>query len=259
MSETIQIYLNSKNATSYNNNLTSDCNFSLPLIEVDDGYYIHISVKNVSIPYSFYNIDSTNNCLFYQEKVVDGNGAQTGTINTTLYIPSGNYNAIQLANYLQTNLPRTTVSYSTITGKYTFTNTTYNFIIKSQFSTCLELIGCNQTNDIYNTSVLKSYTSYIPANLSPRQCICVTSNLTTNNINNQVGNNRSILCSIPINCQPFSLIVYENKADAKFDLYTNNINYINIRLTDQNNNIINLNGQNFSITLQLDIIKFIDE
>ena len=156
--ETIQIHLNSKYATSYNNNNISDCNFTLPNIEVADGYYIHLSVQSCVIPYSFYNIDSTNNALFYQEIVVDGNGAQTGTINTSLYITSGNYNAIQLASYLSSNLPRTTVTYSTITGKYTFINSTYNFIIKNQFSSCFDLIGCS-SNDLYNTSALKQLVS----------------------------------------------------------------------------------------------------
>ena len=83
--ETIQIHLNSKYATSYNNNSSSDCNFTLPNIEVQDGYYIHLSIINCVIPYSFYNIDSTNNGLFYQEILVDANGNQTGTINTTVY------------------------------------------------------------------------------------------------------------------------------------------------------------------------------
>lgn len=257
-SETIQIHLNSKYATSYNNNSVSDCNFTLPLIEVQDGYYIHLSVQSAIIPYSFYNIDSSNNCLFYQEIIVDTNNNQTGVINTNLYISSGNYNAIQLAAYLQSNLPRTTVTYSTITGKYTFINSTYNFIIKSQFSNCLGLIGLN-SSDIYNTSVLKSLISYTPANLSPRQCICISSNLPTGNINNQLGNNRSIICSIPVSSQPFSLIVYNNQNNAKFNLYSNILNNINIRISDQNNSLLNLNGQFFSITLQLDIIKFLDD
>ena len=228
--ETIQIHLNSKYATSYNNNNISDCNFTLPNIEVSDGYYIHLSVQSCVIPYSFYNIDSTNNSLFYQEIVVDGNGAQTGVINTSLYITSGNYNAIQLASYLSSNLPRTTVTYSTITGKYTFINSTYNFIIKSQYSKCLDLIGCSN-NDLYNTSALKQLVSYTPANLSPRQCICISSNLQTGNINNQQSFNRSILCSIPITTSPFSLITY-NTQGSKFDLYTNFIYNISLKLID---------------------------
>ena len=58
--ETIQVHLNSKYATSYNNGNIADCNFLLPNIEAEDGYYIHLSVLSAVIPYSFYNIDSTN-------------------------------------------------------------------------------------------------------------------------------------------------------------------------------------------------------
>ena len=257
-SETIQIHLNSKFASSYNNNNNADCNFNLPNIEIEDGYYIHLSVQSCVIPYSFYNIDYTNNVLFYQEILVDTNNNQIGTLNTTLNIASGNYNALQLASYLTSNLPRTTVTYSTITGKYTFINSSNNFIIKNQYSTCLSLIGC-ATNDLYNTSVLKSLVSYTPANLSPRQCICISSNLPTGNINNQLGSNRAIICSIPVISQPFSLITYNNTNGAKFNLYSNFVNFISIRLSDQNGAVLNLNGQHFSITLQLDIIKFLDD
>ena len=48
-SENIQIHLNSKYATSYNNNNIADCNFLLPNVEVEDGYYIHISVLSAVI------------------------------------------------------------------------------------------------------------------------------------------------------------------------------------------------------------------
>ena len=65
--ESIQIHLNSKYALSYNNNHYSDCDFETNLIQIDDRYSIHLSVINLSIPYSFYNINSTNNVLFYQE------------------------------------------------------------------------------------------------------------------------------------------------------------------------------------------------
>jgi len=250
-SENIQIHLNSQYATSYNNGNNADCNFLLPNIEAEDGYYIHLSVLNAVIPYSFYNIDSTNNCLFYQEII----GQQVN--NTTLYIQSGNYNAIQLASYLSSNLPRTTVTYSTINGKYTFINSTNNFIIRSQYSTCLSIIGCS-TNDLYNTSALQKLVSNSPANLSSRQCICINTSLQTGNINNQLGSNRSIICSIPITSQPFSLITYNNLNGAKFNLYNNFLNNISLRLTDQTGTTLNLNNQTFSITLQLDIIKFIE-
>ena len=73
-----------------------------------------------------------------------------------------------------------------------------------------------------------------------------------------MGSNRSIICSIPITTSPFSLITYNNNG-SKFNLYTNFINNISLKLTDQSGVSLNLNGQYFSITLQLDIIKFLDD
>jgi hypothetical protein len=148
-------------------------------------------------------------------------------------------------------------NYDSIRNKFTFVISTYNFKFLSAYSSCQELLGLS-TNDLYNTSALKQLVSYTPANLSPRQCICVSSNLQTGNINNQLGSNRSIICSIPIITTPFRLITY-NINGSKFNLYTNFINYINLKLTDQSGVSLNLNGQFFSITLQLDIIKFLDD
>jgi hypothetical protein len=51
--------------------------------------------------------------------------------------------------------------------------------------------------------------------------------------------------------QPFSLINYTNSNGVKFNLYTNFINFINLKLTDQNGVTLNLNNQHWSITLQL--------
>ena len=59
--ESIQIHLNSKYATSYNDGNLNDCNFFLPIIEAPSQHTILLSVQNAIIPYSFYNINSNNN------------------------------------------------------------------------------------------------------------------------------------------------------------------------------------------------------
>jgi hypothetical protein len=69
---------------------------------------------------------------------------------------------------------------------------------------------------------------------------------------------KNILCSIPIITQPYSNIVYINNTDFKSNLYTNVISSIQLKLVDQNNNVIDLNGCDWSITLQLDVIELID-
>ena len=53
MSETIEIYLNSKFANQYLNNLTSNCVFYLPNIEVSAKEKAYINVKSAVIPFSF--------------------------------------------------------------------------------------------------------------------------------------------------------------------------------------------------------------
>jgi hypothetical protein len=68
MSETDSIILliNSKNATnSFNGFSNSDLYFSLPNIEAPLQHYFYLSVLNCVIPYSMYNVNNTNNQLFY--------------------------------------------------------------------------------------------------------------------------------------------------------------------------------------------------
>jgi hypothetical protein len=79
------------------------------------------------IPYSFYNIDTTNNLLSY----------------SNIFISPGNY-TIQMATYLTTNMTRFTIAYNGITNIFTFTNSSYDFIINSN-STCLDMLGFSST------------------------------------------------------------------------------------------------------------------
>ena len=60
-----QIHLNSKHADSYNNSSISDCNFYLPQIETQNDHQINVSIQSANIPYSFYNINESNNYLKY--------------------------------------------------------------------------------------------------------------------------------------------------------------------------------------------------
>ena len=114
MSESFQIYLNSKNADSSNNNLY---NFILPNLEIADGNYIYLSVQYASIPYSFYNINTTNNTLNYT----------LNAVNYTVTITSGNYNITQLITFLKSSMSGFTISYNSLTNKITFSHSTYNF------------------------------------------------------------------------------------------------------------------------------------
>jgi hypothetical protein len=241
--ESIQIYLNSQSADKSFNG-AADCEYNLPLIEIPDGFHIYLSVVSCLIPYSFYNINNRNNVLQYS---FDGI-----TINT-LSIPIGNYNVNSLLSFLKSNLVAFTITYNNITNKFTFTHPTNNFMFMSS-STCLQILGFNNNETI--SSVIFSLTSVNCVNVYTIRTVQVNSNLITYNINKVQKNNFCILCSVPITCTPFSLIEYINRTNFKTNLFLNRISNIKIKLTDDNGNLIDLNGCHYSLTLQLDVISF---
>ena len=245
--ESIQIHLNSKYSTSYNNLHYSDCTFNTNLIQISDKYTIYLSVINAVIPYSFYNVNSTNNVLFYSELT-------TPVTNTILLIPYGNYNVII---YISQNLPRTNVSYDPIKNKLTFTNSTNDFKILTQYSSCQNLLGVS-TNDLYNSSIGQSLTLSRQINLANNQMIQIATNFQSNSISNLNNHDMKILCSFPCVKNPYSLIEFNNNTKYKINLNNNIFNSINIKLLNQDGDLLELNQQYFSITLQLDIINFVD-
>jgi hypothetical protein len=249
--EKLQIHLNSRHATKYNNEHYSDCDFVLPIIEAESQYTIYIGVMHVVIPYSFYNINSRNNLLCYNEYTANPQ------ITTNLYIPYGNYNANQLAAFFTNNLPRTTCSYSSITNKFTFVNTTYDFKILTANSTCQNLIGLS-TNDLSNTSNNKTLTLAKQVNLSAIRMINMATNFNSGCINNFQNNAHDVLACIPIQSSPYSMINFSNSHNFSVNLNTNVMNFINIKLLDQDGNTLELNQQYFSITLQLEIVDFVE-
>lgn len=241
--DSIQINLNSKFAKKYINNSRSHCVFDLPSVIVPKQHHIHISVINATIPYSFYNINDSNNTLVY---TVDA----TSTYH--LDIPLGNYNAYQLSKVLRDEMDDFNCTYDTITNKYTFTHDTLDFSFDAS-SSILKTIGFTEGVHISSGNVL---ISNICSNLQRIQCIHIQSNFLTGNINSYDVFAQNTLCTIPVNTAPNSNIVYHN--DNKFitNLYSNILNNIEIKLVDQDNNILELNGLDWSITLQLDIVDF---
>lgn len=241
--ETLQIHLSSKDAMYFDGSI-SNCEWSLPLIEVPQQHQIYVSVQHAVIPYSFYNIDQYNNRLDY--KIND--------VSTTLFINYGNYNPYTLITFLQSNIPYMTITYSTITNKFTFQHAYYDFdILKT--STCQGLLGISMQITVSSNNRILTSTNCI--NLQSHMCICLATNLTTGHINNSSKYHNNILCSIPIQGNPFSMISYTNLNNLKSNLFNNNINTIQIRLLDQNNNLLELNGCHWSVTIQLDVVRFV--
>jgi len=237
--ENIQIFLSSKNATSYNNGLTSDCNFFLPLIELPSQHYIFITVVQASIPYTFYNTSTSNNRFDYS----------INSVQYHLTIPIGNYNSFQLIAWINANT-QLTATYDIISNKFTFANPTSPFSFLAT-STCLDQLGFS---GVFLPAL--SLTSDKCVNLLSTSCICLHSNLLTGNYTINDKNDNTILISIPVDSPPYSMITFSNTKGARSCLYTNTISFVNIRLLDQNNQPIDLNGCHFSLTINIEVVNF---
>lgn len=243
--QTICIFLNSQTANSYVNGYTSECLFVLPALTVPKRAKISVSCQTASIPYSFYNCDDFNSKLNYIEN----------SITYNKIIPQGNYNVLTLITALKTLMGvNFNIVYNTLDNTYTFTNTLYNFTLLST-STCLEMLGFK--DKLSYPSVSKSLTSNICINLFTIRNIYLSSNnFILNNVNNSTPNNSSILCSIPISSSSGSIISYSNIFNVINEVNNvNNLTLLHIKLTDQDGDILDLNGCHFSLTLQLDITK----
>jgi hypothetical protein len=249
--DTFQIFLNSRDATTFNNG-SSDCDFYFKNIECLSQFHIHLSVKHAVIPYSFFNINTNNNQLFIRLYNTQG-----FTQNLSFSLSLGNHTIASILTELKLLLGTSfTITYNSITNKLSFTHSTYEFVLLSS-SSCLEIIGFAIGKDI--TTINKSVESNTSVNLQSVQCICINTNIHTNSINTGNLNNAHSLASIPLNQTPFSMITYVNNSNFRVNTYSNNLNQITIKLLDQSSNVINLNGLHWTMTLQVDILKYTDD
>ena len=243
--QSICVFLNSQTANSYVNDYTSECMFVLPSFNIPKKCKVSVSCQTATIPYSFYNCDDFNNKLDYSENL----------ITYTVIIPQGNYNVLTLISALKILMGANfNIVYNTLDNTYTFTNTLYEFQMISS-SNCFEILGLK--NNTTYSSISKSLKSNISINLFTIRNIYVSSNnFMLNNVNSSTPNNSSILCSIPISTSQGSIISYSNIYNVTNEVHnTSNLTLLHIKLTDQDGDILDLNGCHFSLTLQLDISK----
>jgi hypothetical protein len=242
--ESIQIFLNSRYANETVNGNTANCIFYLPVIEIPDGHHIYLSLQNANIPYSFYSISAIDNTFSW--------GLVDGSINT-YYVEPGNYNITQFIDVIKNAMGASyTITYSSITSKILITHSTSNFIIYA--ATINHVLGFSKTTN--TTSAANLLYGRDCVNLNQIRAINVEINFPTYNVNVAAPNENNILATIPVYVAPFSVITYQNPNNFRTNLYVNKLDQIQIQLLSNDGNLIDLNGINYQMTLQLDCIKF---
>lgn len=257
------IFVRSKDGIFVNENIHTD--FSIVLkksITKNEDELFKVILQSAQIPYTFFNTNENNNYIDYKEN---------GILKTPIQINSGNYNILELITEVQKQLNNNT---SFASDNYTLT---YNQI---ENKVSILSLATENTEFLFNSgdNVLKSINKQLGYtndnditinNLSPStsdsfvdliriHSLFIRSNLSSNtSIDSESLTNTDILVNIPINTNPLSMIQYQYYEGMSYNLIDNDkITQINIRLTDQNGNLINLGKKiNFEFLLNIQTIK----
>jgi len=196
---------------------------------------------------SFYTLDATNNVLSY--------------INSSLHtitIPIGNYNATTLISALiilfTANGDAITPSFNSNNGKMTFTSAVSYTYYPYGTNNCTigNILGIGPTA-LTGVSVVCPY----PLNLLNKKKLFINSaNLFNVAYSSYKLGFTTTIATIPVNQPPYNLINYMSLSDTDKNIITNkHLDSIDIQILDENNNFINFNSIDWSISLCLSCEK----
>jgi len=202
---------------------------------------IHMIVESAEIPYSFYNVSSNV-----------GNDTILFNTSTTYTIPAQNYTATELARVLTADdsFP-CSVTYNKFTMKFTFTNqavgtTTLNW----SGSTANKLMGFGFGDEIPDTTLDSSGSTAVSTNvidLASVHSLFIKSNTSGSNVFSTRKGFSQIIQKISVDMNS-GYIIYLNQNDHRQStILYNNVDFLDLRITDQNDNLVNMNGVNYEI------------
>ena len=255
------MFLNSKDGEKYANS----CHFPYVLkegIEISSTEGVLVSLVSASIPYSFYNIRENLNDTI-KVTLSDGNGNHS----SSLVIPPGNYTATTLATKLKekieafasgptVDLPTTvTITHNKTTQKFKFVISQHTLVLHfgNVTSTLHSELGFDGTTDANALTPLTSLTSTNVADVAASvHGVYVRTSLSTRSVmDSQTGGISDILTKIDINTNPGGIISLDPaQATHESLIFTKHIKDIYIRITDERDRLLDLNGLDLQIALK---------
>jgi hypothetical protein len=279
------LYVDSRDASIYLGNNTSYFQYELrEKIEVPLNQRVLISLNSATIPYSFYNIRTDiNNKL----KIQLENTTLVTTDDFELQIDAGNYDVYSLSTFIENFINNTVLVGTNVTIVIDYNNDKqkyiYNlsktddtipndeYILKFRFDDIVITqtphieMGFNQNSlmtilipssieGVASTGQLNS-TNVVDVNGSIHG-IYVRTNLVSNGtLDTQSGTFSNILSRIPINVNSGGVIfATPNNATHRSIVDLRTIDILTIRLTDERNRILDLNGLDFQIAISIDFL-----
>ena len=238
------VTINSKYGDQENGTMKSKMLFNYRNILSDDETILKsfVTVLNAQIPCSFYVINSSNNQL-----VISGPAITTKTI----IISNGNYNANTLITELTSKITASglnmEISINKSNGILTFTSTGFINYYFGSTSTILDVLGTNSTL-IASTN---TYTCLYPLNLlGVKKLLIRSERLAIHAVSSIDYASTNVLVTIPVDVPPFSMISYTSQSESNKNLLNiRSINQIDIQIYDENDNLIDFNNLDWTLSL----------
>jgi len=239
------VHIRSKDTTQLTAGYNSHFKFILEdPIKINQGEQINITMSSGEFPYSFYNVSSDVN---NRGIIIDDGGIEFN-------FGEGNYSIYELRDVINASSSalKFSATFDVRTMKLTLTNTdTVSHTINWGQSTAAKMMGFDDNPD--NNDVVaagNSTTSDFVVNMCSVHSLMVRSNIATGNVQSTTHSNSTILQKISIDQNGFGMI-YLNQDDYRTTNITQQpqIDQIEIKITDQNNNLIQFNNVNYEMSL----------
>ena len=225
-------------------------------------------IHEVSIPHSWYSINSTNNNLYFRHQVIPP-GVIAGITYRKISIPEGNYTAVDLAQTIEIALnllvdtgdrPNTySISYNASTNKYAFSSnySTVIFVVLTDgevaplagsFSDPVDVNNLNSINRVIGntTPATDAYTNVAPyvsdfIDLVPFKNLYLRCNEISNYNHLTVAGNSSIVKKVPVNVPYLGVInAKELSAEDYINVSGKMLRRLNFRITDHLNQVVEI-------------------
>ena len=245
--EEFLVCLDSRNATTYNNgSMNSNVLFQLEdsIRKNHESIDMSFSVLNFTSPYSFYQLNTTNNFL----------AMYISSVLVNIYFDEGNYDVNSFIQAFNTKLSSfsVTLSYNSLNNRFTLLSPNY-FTINNN-STIYNVMGFIKNRNMncsYSiTAGFYAFECSYSCNFSGLNNLNIRLlNMNTKNVDSLSSTVSNIVQSIPVNANPLGTIFFEKKIDYSFNMNVDCLDSIQIGITDDLQNYIDFNGNHWNMTL----------
>ena len=205
---------------------------------------IYFRISHAEVPNSFYLVNAKNNRL----------SIFTGGSVTDYDVPFGNYNVKTLVTALKLLFPVSfNFTYNSVTNKYTMTNTASFYVVASG-STITKIMGLSSTTNMTATFALGIYTlpmPYVATFLPMPRLNFRSSSMQLENFHSNDKSN-DVFLSLQNNSMNETMILYHNYTQLQHLVTMSNLNSLDIRITDDSNDVLDFNNVDWYLTIRID-------